>query len=201
MRLRSDLVLAMAIASVLVLVGALGAGTGVAQGWSDEGVILAPDPDATPQPIDDPDCRCRRPDVPWLDGACPALDPEVVGERYRGLLGSLFGTGSTSVDAEVDEVVAALRRSPLAARRGALDDLLSDASIRDTALAADVIPEIAERWGLPEGALRDVAALARERLLTQYLNEGRLAPDAYRCLMQRIRLHFRAPRPAPDAAE
>jgi len=198
MRLRSDLVTTVVIASVLVLVGAIGplsTGTGVAQGWSDEGVILAPDPDAAPQPIEDPDCRCRRPSVPWLDGACPALDPELVRARYRGLLRSLFGTGPTSADAEVAEVTRTLRRWPLAARRGALEDLLADASIRDTAVAASAIPQIAERWGLPEAALRDAASFARERLLMLYRDEGRLEPEAFRCLLQRLRLHFRPPRP------
>jgi hypothetical protein len=133
------------------------------------------------------------------DGTCAALDPREVRARFREEFCALLCLEPISADAEVAEVTRILRRSPLAAREAAVEELLFDVAIRDTAAAAGAIAGIAERHGLPEDALREAVALARERLLIRLREEGDLdAPDAA-CLMERVRSEFR--HGAEDAAD
>lgn len=126
-----------------------------------------------------------------MDGDCVALDPQQVRARFREEFCALFCLDTVPADAEVDEVTRILRRAPLSAREAAVDELLFDVAIRDTAAAADAIADIAERHGLPEDALREAVALARERLLTRLREEGELDAANEACLMQRVRSEFR----------
>lgn len=175
MRHRSSVMVPLAIAACFLVAGPINGGVADAQGWAEEGVILTPDPNAPPPP--EPDCECERRPPPWLDGACPALNPAVVRALFR------------------DELLRVTRAWSTGVRHGALDDLLSDAAIRNTELAAAAIPRVAERWGLSEATVREAVGEARERTLIRLRDEGRLEPEAFRCLLQRLRLHVRPPTP------
>lgn len=126
-----------------------------------------------------------------LDGGCIALDPAEIRPRLREEFCTLFCLETIPVDAEVAEVTRVLRRAPLSAREAAVDELLFNVSILDTAAAADAVPAIAARHGLPEDAVHEATAVARERLLLRLREEGDLDDANADCLLQRLRSVFR----------
>ena len=126
-----------------------------------------------------------------LDGTCVALDPAVARPILREEMCALFCLEPTSAEVDVAPSTIVLRRSPLEDRQAAAEELLFDVPIMDTNAAAAAIPDVAERFGLDELALREAVGLARERALMRMQDEGMLDEANFACLLLRTRDAFR----------
>lgn len=135
-----------------------------------------------------------------MDGTCVALDPAVVRPLLRDEMCAFFCLEPQSADAAPGPSTVVLRRSPLANRTAAAEELLLDVPIMDTDAAAAAIPGLAERYGLDELALREAVGLARERALMRMRDEGMLEEANAACLLLRTRNAFRLCYQEPPSA-